>query len=97
MLVVTLLVIVVMYLLCNIPRLSLNTAEYLIRDKVHQLSEHGCEQVPEWFFILIRISHLFLIINTSANFIIYFAVCKKFKSVLRNQIREIKQKVFPCC
>ena len=29
--VVTLLVIVVMYLMCNVPRLTLNTAEYILR------------------------------------------------------------------
>ena len=50
-------------------------------------------QAPEWFFILIRISHLCLIINTSANFVIYFAVCKKFKLVLKRTIKGFQEKV----
>ena len=42
---VTLLVIVVMYLLCNVPRLTLNTAEYILRDKVHSVDKCDCFMV----------------------------------------------------
>ena len=53
-------------------------------------------QAPEWFFILIRVSHLCLIVNTSANFVIYFAVCKKFKQVLKKTIKEFQEKISVC-
>lgn len=43
--VATLLVIVIMYLLCNIPRLTLNTAEYLLRDLFNGLDDCECTQV----------------------------------------------------
>ena len=52
-----------------------------------------CSEAPEWFYILIRFSELFIVINTSANFLIYFAVCKKFKTVLRSQLRGVKNRL----
>ena len=61
------------------------------------MDEYACTEVPEWYFILFRFSELFIVMNTSANFLIYFAVCKKFKNVLRSQVREVRQKVSVCC
>ena len=87
--VATLSTIVIMYLICNSPRLSLNMAEYILSDKLYDVDSCDCSLAPSWFFILIRISHLFLVINSSSNFLIYFSVCKRFKMVLRIKIRKL--------
>jgi len=94
--VATLMAIVMMYLICNVPRLTLNTAEYLMRDEFG-IDECGCPEAPEWIYVLIQVSNMCLVINTSANFVIYFAVCKKFKTVLRSRVKDIKENLFCCC
>ena len=84
--VVTLSTIVMMYLICNLPRLSLNMAEYVLGDSLYKVNSCDCSLAPSWFFILIRISHLFLVINSSSNFLIYFSVCSRFKRIFRKKI-----------
>ena len=87
--VLTLSIIVIMYLMCNTPRLSLNMAENILSDKLYEVDSCDCSLAPSWFFILIRISHLFLVINSSANFLIYFSVCKRFKTVFGIKVKNL--------
>ena len=81
--------IVILYLVCNTPRLSLNMAEYVLGDTLYQVDYCNCSMAPTWIFILIWTSHLFLVINSSSNFLIYFSVCKRFKRIF-----GIKFKIF---
>ena len=86
---VTLSTVVIMYIICNGPRLLLNLSEYIIGDELYEVDSCNCSLAPDWFFILIRISHLFLAINSSANFLIYFSVCQKFKTVCMKRLRNL--------
>jgi hypothetical protein len=80
--------IVIMYLISNTPRLCLNLAEYILSDTLYEFDSCNCSLAPSWFFILINISHLLLAINSSANFLIYFSVCKRFRPVFAAKIRR---------
>ena len=55
--------------------------EYLYPE-LSLLDDCGCSQHPMWLLVLLSVSHLFLVINSSANFIIYFSIGDIFKRVL---------------
>ena len=82
---VTLTAIVIMYILCNIPRLVLNLAEHLLTPT--DLSPPGCSCSPSpmWFTVLLHLSHFLLTLNSSVNFLIYWSVGNSFKRAFQIQ------------
>ena len=90
----TLTSIVIMYIICNIPRLFLNLAEHLIQEeKQDNMDRCGCKKEPKWFTILCGISHFLLVVNSSANFIIYGSTENKFKKTLKDLIQSFTNRV----
>ncbi|XP_023346387.1 FMRFamide receptor isoform X2 [Eurytemora carolleeae] len=81
-----LLVIVLVFLVSNVPRLIVNLAEFYFQNP-----ENGYFCDPVWWQILISVSHLFLTLNSSLNFLIYCSVGEKFKKIFCKSIRKIKQ------
>ena len=80
-----------MYLVCNIPRLLLNLAEYLYQSQLYgDYPECGCVSSVVWLEVTMSLSHLLLAINSSANFLIYWSVGKRFKATLARQVRGIR-------
>ena len=79
----TLTAIVLVYMICNLPRLVLNLVEYQLIPQIYQLDECGCSLAPWWISSLIRCSHLLLTINSSVNFLIYISFSKRFKKILK--------------
>ena len=85
---ITLTAIVIMYILCNIPRLVLNLAEYLLQPQLYEASEDdpcGCQVTPPWFTIMCHLNHFLLTLNSSANFLIYWSLGNKFKTSFKRQ------------
>ena len=70
-----LIAIVVIYLVCSLPRLALNLTEYLLQDSLSR-----CPHPPYWFILLLGISSLCLTINSSINFLIYYSMGNMFKA-----------------
>ena len=90
----TLSAIVIMFIVCNVPRLLLNVVESLDQAQIYQdYSECGCVQIMAWYNISISVSQLLLTINSSANFIIYWSLGEQFKSTLTRQLRRISTKI----
>ena len=89
---VTLTAIVLVYLICNLPRLVLNLVEYQLISEIYKLDKCGCSLAPWWISSLIRSSHLLLTINSSVNFFIYISFPKRFKKVLKIQIEYLFSK-----
>ena len=80
-----------MYLVCNIPRLLLNLAEYLYQSQLYEdYPRCGCVSSVVWLEVTMRLSHLLLALNSSANFLIYCSVGKRFKATLARQVRGIR-------
>jgi len=75
-----LIIIVLVFLISNTPRLVLNLTEVIIYNGWYTTS--GCNVMPEWYAILISINHLFLTINSSINFLIYCSVGERFQKVV---------------
>jgi hypothetical protein len=63
-------------------RLTLNLCEYLLYPEISFLDSCGCSQSPIWVSVLVSVNNLFLVINSSANFIIYFSIGDVFKRVV---------------
>ena len=82
-----------MYMICNMPRLVLNMAEYMLYPNVYDADSCGCSLTPTWFAILCRISHLLLTVNSSLNFLIYFSIGKRFKRIVCQQIQKPAKKL----
>ena len=78
---VTLTTIVLVYLICNLPRLTINLLEYHLMSEIYKKDECGCYLVQWWLSSLIRSSHVLLTFNSSVNLLIYIFVSKRFKKV----------------
>ena len=63
-------------------RLTLNLCEYVLYPEISFLDSCGCSQSPIWVSVLVSVSNLFLVINSSANLIIYFSIGELFKKVV---------------
>ena len=89
--IITLTVIVIMYIICNIPRLIVNLFEHLDQYEIaNKLDICGCKKQPKWMLILIYISHLLLTLNSSANFVIYYSTEWNFKRCLNNWLKKVQ-------
>ena len=66
----------------SFSRLALNLCEYVLYPEISFLDSCGCSQSPIWVSVLVSVSNLFLVINSSANLIIYFSIGELFKKVV---------------
>ena len=76
----TLALIVILYIVCNTPRLLLNMMDHFF--SLTSFNFCNCALDPFWFEFFVLVSHLFLVINSAVNFLIYFSVSKMFKKSL---------------
>ena len=83
----TLAAIVILYLSCNTPRLLLNCVEYHYFSFIMDGDFCECNKITYWFDFLLSISRLCLVINSSANILIYFSISTMFKKQLISKIR----------
>ena len=88
---VTLGAIVVLFLVCNTPRLLLN-----LLDSSSTMMENDyfchCAVNPIWLEFFVLVSHLFLVINSAVNFLIYFSLSRRFKEVLLIKLNLIRNR-----
>ena len=85
---ITLAAIVVLYIVCNTPRLLINMMEYL---GYLDLEDINCHNIHlSWVELFLRVSDLLPVINSAVNFVIYFFVSKTFKKVLLVKFRLVK-------
>lgn len=89
----TLTAIVLVYLICSLPRLVLNLVEYQLISEIYKQDQCGCSLAPWWLSSLIRSSHLLLTINSSVNFFIYISFSKRFKKVFKIKIQCLFSKM----
>jgi len=87
---VILVCIVVVFLLCHLPRLAINCAEFTMTDSII-----NCEDFtpPAWFLCSTSLMHLLLIVNSSSNFAIYCLMGNKFKSILVDRSKSLYARI----
>ena len=87
----TLSAIVLLYVVCNLPRLLINLAEYIYQSQLYQdYSDCRCVKNIVWLEVFVRLNHFLLTVNSSVNFIIYWSVGKQFKSTLRGILTKVR-------
>jgi len=82
--------IVVVFIICHIPRVILNCAEFFMLDQI--LNCPDTFTPPNWNLCLASVNHALLIVNASINFIIYTSVGDSFKLSLKQKIFRMKSK-----
>ena len=87
-----LIAIVTTFLVCNLPRcliilapmtmlrLILNLHEMIVLDMIKDCRESSLGGFPVWSIVLGFVSHVLLVINSSANLFIYCAIGAKFRA-----------------
>lgn len=77
----TLIAIVVLFLICNLPRVIISMVMTII-------TVDWCYVGPsaDWLELLGRVNHLLLTTNSSLNFVIYICIGKRFKQILWEQM-----------
>lgn len=81
---------VLVFLICNFPRLMLNIDELARIRNVMWCAESGQRQFPLWTHYVMYVSHLLLVINSSINIIIYSCLSSKFR-------QEGRALILRCC
>ena len=86
----TLTAIVMIYIVCNIPRLFLNLVDYWF-EAFEDFDFCNCKFNPFWLIFSVLVSHLLLVINSAINCIIYLSVYKSFKTVFLVKLGVVRQ------
>merc|ERR1712032_1210786 len=87
-----LIVIVLVFLVSNTPRLILNLTEFGVHgspDKDDDEEQCHCEVSPVWYSVTISISHFLLTVNSSINFLIYCSVGEKFQTIVLGHCKSL--------
>ncbi len=90
---VALFFIVIMFLLCNVPRIGLNFYEVLTVEAFRQNKDNECFSPPMWIMVTTLVSLVLMTLNSSVNFFIYCFVNATFRRLLLEKLRDM----FPCC
>ncbi|XP_023347957.1 uncharacterized protein LOC111716716, partial [Eurytemora carolleeae] len=78
---IILMMIVLTFVLCNLPRLLLNMHELVVLELIDECRDTQLMGFPVWSVIIGFISQVLLCINSSANLIIYCCLGAKFREV----------------
>ena len=92
-------VIVAAFLLCSMPRFTLNIVEFVSVLPWYYSKYFGpesaagsssCLRMPAWTHVLTSVSSFLMTLNASLGFLIYCVACKAFKDELRKIFRRIR-------
>jgi hypothetical protein len=94
---IVLMLIVAVFLICNLPRIILNMHEITVIQDVNRCQDTDLGGFPIWNITLGFISHILLVFNSSINILIYCMVGVKFRSLFyRNMMRRKTVRACPC-
>ncbi len=76
---VVLLAIVVVFVVCHFPGAALNMYEAINVESSRLCGEAGQRAFPSAFFVVIALNHFLLVVNSSANMLLYTVLNKRFR------------------
>ena len=91
-------IIVGVFLLCNVPRLTLNTVEFVSVMPWYYSNYFGqesaaekssCLQMPAWTYVLSHISSFLMTLNASLGFVIYCTTSSAFQDELKKLMKSV--------
>ena len=86
---------VFVFLICHMPRLFLNIHELIVMKGAMECQYHRQEPFSMWSLILINVSHLLLVLNSSTNILVYCFMSSKFRKECSKFHHSFKTKT--CC
>eukprot|EP00093_Oithona_nana_P001636 01636.XXX_5444_4188_1 [CDS] Oithona nana genome sequencing. len=81
-----LLSIVLVFFVCHLPRVTLNIIEMMMASKVNKCGENFCP--PMLLMCAVPFTHLMLVLNSSANIVIYCLLGDGFRAGLKQSLRK---------
>ncbi len=81
--------IVLVFLVCHFPRILLSIHEMWIMEDILKCSKAGRKVFPLWALIFSMVSHLFLVINSSVNSLIYCILSSRFRLAVMKRVKRI--------
>ena len=93
---VILFAIIILFVICHLPRMFLNLHEALTFEQKKRDYLNGCRGVPLWILIIGLLSHLLLTCNSALNFILYCAMSEVFRHELFLLLKRWYQTVTTC-
>ena len=82
--------IVLIFIVTNILRISLNISDLILHDTTKRLYANNCTYgLPYWHMIAIPISQILMDLNSSVNFFVYCAFNQSFRSVIHQHAYRI--------
>lgn len=85
---------ILVFLVCNLPRLLLNIHELITIRHAMKCQDAGHRAFPLWSLIMISISHFLLVVNSSTNILIYCSMSSKFRDECKTVYKQLCAKVF---
>ena len=84
--------IVLIFIVTNILRISLNISDLILHDTTKRLYANNCTYgLPYWHMIAIPISQILMDLNSSVNFFVYCAFNQSFRSVIHQHAYRISK------
>ena len=77
--------IVVLFLVCNVPRIVLNCYEVFTVELFRENIENDCYRLPLWVMLVTLLSLFLMIFNASINFFVYCLINTTFRQELVNR------------
>lgn len=78
--------IVMVFLLCHLPRILLNIFEMTFSSKIETCGEKFMP--PTWFLCLVSCSNFLVVLNSSINIIIYCVIGEGFRDALARSLKQ---------
>ena len=87
---IVLFTIVILFFVCNAPRLLLNFYEFFTIEKL----KDQCYTIPLWTMVLTSVSLLLMTINSSINFFVYCFANSAFREELYERVSQFSRSWF---
>ena len=87
---IVLFTIVILFFVCNAPRLLLNFYEFFTIEKL----KDQCYTIPLWTMVLTSVSLLLMTINSSINFFVYCFANSAFREELYERVSKVSRTWF---
>ena len=85
---------VFVFLICHMPRLFLNIHELIVMEGAMKCQMYNQEPFSMWSLILINVSHLLLVLNSSTNILVYCFMSSKFRKECNKLYLSCKKSSF---
>ena len=93
-----LIAIIIVFLVCHMYRLflwiyNLALPEKAVLSHFYKCYDEGRYHVPVAMYFFVHLHHLFLVVNSSINFVIYCIMGRQFRKQLKRMVKQLWNKI----